>query len=51
MGSYDIAISIISAAIMEALPKGTDYMEVKHDVVIKIRAMAQEIRDKYDGKE
>jgi hypothetical protein len=50
MSQYDLAIMAFTAALIEALPNGTDYLAVKRDVTVQLRKVGQELRYKYDWK-
>ena len=51
MNNFELAVMAFTAAVIESLPNGTDYLAVKGDVMMKLRQDAQELRDTYAGKE
>lgn len=51
MNNFDAAITFFVSAVIESLPDKTDYIEVKRQAIVGLRKLAQEMRDKYKGKE
>jgi hypothetical protein len=47
MNNFDLAVMALTAAVIESLPNGTDYLTVKGKVMEKLRQDALEIRELY----